>query len=157
MRDERVDPRAQDEQRFPGLDRQAIANDGKGWQVPESAKRKVIEKNAEVLFERNVIWDDQGNEIVLPPDRAAIEKTSRVLLAADQTQYERDHPAEAGKAKGGGVQVGVGVKVVNWDALYARPNVVDPLEAALKTLPQSCPQAPEQNANGAVPPTEPSE
>lgn len=114
VRDEVVDPRSQDEQRFPGLDRLAIRNDGNGWAVPESVRRKVIEKNAEVLFERRVIYKD-GLEIELPPDRKTIIEASKVLLTADQRQYERDNPEEAGKAKGGGdhtVQ-----HQFDWDAL----------------------------------------
>ena len=99
LRAERVDPASQDEQRFPGLDREAIRNDGNGWMVPEHIKRKVVEKNAEVLYERRTTFID-GKEIELPPDRDQINKASRVLQAADQMQHERDHPEEAGKAKG---------------------------------------------------------
>lgn len=131
VRDERVNPSTQDEQRFPGLDRAAIMGDGKGWAVNDAIKRKIIEKNAEVLYERKVFFDKDGNERELPPDRAAIEKASRVLLQADQTQFERDDPERAGKAKGA---VNVGVAVLNWDDLTKRPVTVDPLQQALNLL-----------------------
>lgn len=115
VRSEVVNPYSQDEQRFPGLDRLAVLNDGKGWNVPESVRRKVIEKNAEVLYERRVIYHE-GQEIELPPDRKAINEASKILLTADQRQYERDNPEEAGKAKGSSNQV----NVFDWDALAER-------------------------------------
>lgn len=114
VRSEVVDPASQDEQRFPGLDRLAIREDGEGWSVPESVKRKVIESNAEVLYERRTVLktvevDGQKVEVEveLPPDREAIDKASRILLQADSKQHERDHPEQAGK--GAQVNVAVGV------------------------------------------------
>ena len=101
LKPERVDPALQDEQRFPGLDRLAIRNDGQGWAVNEHVKRKVVEKAAEVLFQRRTYFKD-GLEIELPPDRTAEAQASRTLLAADEKQYEREQPEAAGKAKGGG-------------------------------------------------------
>lgn len=116
LKSERVDPSTQDEQRFPGLDRLAIAADGKGWSVPEHVKRKVVEVNAEVLFEKRVVYNDRGEAVEVPPNRFEQQRASKVLLLADQKQYERDNPEEAGKARGGAqvnqqtnVVVGMGV------------------------------------------------
>ena len=107
LRAERVDPTSQGEQRFPGLDREAIRN-GQGWGTNEHIKRKVIEKAAEVMFEKRMGFktvEVDGRkveiEIELPPDRAAEAQAAKTLLLADKMQYERDHPEEAGKAKGG--------------------------------------------------------
>ena len=110
LRSEVVDPTTQDAQRFPGLERQAILADGTGgWSVPEHVKRKVIEQNAEVLFERRVVLKtvvgsdgkEHTVEVPLPPDRAAQQRASNILLLADQRQHERDNPEQAGRARGG--------------------------------------------------------
>jgi hypothetical protein len=114
VRREAVDPRAQDEQRFPGLDRMAIRNDGRGWQVPEPVKRRVIEKAAEVLYERRTYFDVDGNEKELPPDRAAEAQASKTLMTADKFQHEVEHPEARS-----GVEVNVGVQVNNVSAEIA--------------------------------------
>lgn len=100
VRDEVVPPHLQDEQRFPGLDRVAIRNDGKGWSVPEHVKRKVIETAAEVVFERKTYFNSDGVEVEVPADRYAQAQASRTLLTADEKQWEREKPEEAGKARG---------------------------------------------------------
>lgn len=127
VRDERVDPATQDEQRFPGLDRLAVRNDGKGgWYVPEHTKRKVIEFLAEVLFERKTFIDTDGIERELPPDRFAQVQASKTLLIADKRQWERDNPTEAGKARGA---IQVPLAIVNvFDAMAAMPAVEDAVE-----------------------------
>lgn len=95
-----VNPATQDEQRFPGLDRMAI-REGDGWGVPEHVKRRVVEKSAEVLFEKRFIYDAAGNQIELPPNRKAEQEAAKTLLTADQQQFKRDEPERAGKAEGG--------------------------------------------------------
>ena len=118
---ERVDPLLQDEQRFPGLDRLAIRSDGAGWQVPEPIKRKVIEKAAEVLFERRTTFDKDGNEIEAAPDRAAEAQASRTLLAADERQWDRDHP----RSKDGDGERGPFVLNINVETVAKGPRLIE--------------------------------
>lgn len=131
VRDERVDPLSQDEQKFPGLDRLAIRNDGKGWSVPEHIKRKVIETSAEVLFEKRTVTSPvTGETIEVPPDRFVQMQAAKTLMQADKQQWERDNPEEAGKAAGGG---DTNVQVVELSELLKRakeqrevkPEVID--------------------------------
>ena len=98
VRDERVDPRSQEEQRTDSLDRQAIL---KGWAVSEEGKRKVIERLLEPFYEEPVTMEDKdGNPVVIPPDRQLLKENAKVLVIADKNQWERDHPKEAGQARG---------------------------------------------------------
>lgn len=117
VRSERVDPATQDEQRFPGLDRAAIRGEGKGWEVPDHVKKKVIEVNAEALFEKRVMVDPITKIEVEVPNRKAQMEASKVLLLADEMQYKRDEPERAGKAAGG-VTVNNQVAVFNASELY---------------------------------------
>lgn len=98
VRPEQVNPDSQGSQSLPALDRVAIT---KGWEVPEHVKTKVIERLAEPFFEegRQVLTKD-GQAITLPPDRNLLKENAKVLVLADQRQYERDNPEAAGKAKG---------------------------------------------------------
>ncbi len=112
LKSERVNPLIQDEQRFPGLDRQAIRNDGHGWSVPEHVKRKVIEKTAEVLFAApEVVIEDDGSETEVPPDAQLQMQAAKTLMMADKQQWERDAPEEAGMAAGAN-QVVSGVEML---------------------------------------------
>ena len=129
VRDERVDPASQDEQRFPGLDRLAIRNSD-GWGVNDHVKRRVIEVSAEVLFEKKTYIDKEGNEREAPPDRFAQAQAAKTLLAADKFQHEKDHP----KDDGNNINISNQVAVVNWDAMTARPVTRDRLALALAAL-----------------------
>ena len=131
LKSERVDPSSQDEQKFPGLDRMAIRNDGKGWSVPEHIKRKVIETSAEVLFEKRTVTSPvTGETVEIPPDRFVQMQAAKTLMQADKQQWERDNPEEAGKAAGGG---DTNVQVVELSELLKRakeqrevkPDVID--------------------------------
>lgn len=118
VRDERVDPRAQSEQKIPSLDRQAVV---KGWSVPEETKRMVVERLAEPFFEVD------PDKI----DRYLLKENAKVLVLADQRQYERDNPEEAGKAKG---STNVNVALVDPMILYQaalREVMVDEVEDRL--------------------------
>ena len=144
VRAERVDPLSQDAQRFPGLDRAAILNEGRGWSTPEHVKRKAVEQAAEVLFEKKTVFKTVVNpdgttttvEVVLPPDRNEQLAAIKVLLLGDQKQHERDNPVDggAGSKAGSGVtvnvnntnQLGVGVAVGVLDRLRARVLPGDP-------------------------------
>ena len=144
VREERVDPSSQDSQRFPGLDRLAILNEGRGWSTPEHVKRKAVEQAAEVLFEKKTVFKTVVNpdgttttvEVVLPPDRNEQLAAIKVLLLGDQKQYERDNPVESGE-KGGSSEVTVNVNNTNQvavgvgvlDRLRARVLPGDPGEA----------------------------
>lgn len=102
LKPEKVDPATQEAQSLPALDRQAIRED---WSVPGHVKHKVIERLAEPFFEEGrVVLDKSGNQITLPPDRQLLKENAKVLLLADQRQYERDNPEAAGKAKGASQQ-----------------------------------------------------
>ena len=99
---ERVDPRLQSEQRFPDLDRLAIRG-GHGFDVTEPVRRKIIEVNAEMLYEKRIEFIDgpDGDKIAIEvPNRKLQLEASKNLLAADEMQYKRDEPARAGQAAG---------------------------------------------------------
>lgn len=100
LRPEKVDPSSQDEQRFPGLDRMAIRN-AEGWGITDQVKRKIVEVNAEVLYERRTYYDREGREVEAPPDRQAQVQASRVLMLADERDWERKQPEQAAKSEGG--------------------------------------------------------
>jgi hypothetical protein len=111
---ERVDPATQQVEDTSALDRRAI---NQGWRVPDPVKTKVIERLAEPFFSDRIIINGKGEEVRVPHDPKLLTENARVLLKADQHQYERDHPDLAGKAKGGGnqqlnVNVGAGGNAV---------------------------------------------
>jgi len=123
IRDERVSPSSQSEQRLDVLDRRAVKEE---WAVPAEAKPKVIARLLEPFYEEpKVVTDRDGREVVIPPDRYLMKENAKVLLLADRMQYERDHPELAAKAKGGGTVVNTRVNVVGaefWDAMRDRLN-----------------------------------
>lgn len=130
VRDERVDPATQDEQRFPGLDRLAI-REGKGWGVNEHIKRKVIETSAEVLFEKKTYFDTEGNEKECPPDRAAQAQAARTLLAAEKMEMELAHADD----KPPGINIDNTVNVVTWDSMAQPPKLQqDPVEKRIEAI-----------------------
>jgi hypothetical protein len=85
VRNERVDPALQQEQPLPELIAQAVRH---GWAVPEECKPGLV---------------DELQAIVDNPEMPAKVKVAafNALRLADKDQYERDHPEEAGKARGG--------------------------------------------------------
>src|SRR5215217_523553 len=70
---------------LPHLVRAAIKNN---WATPDSAKPAIVASLLEPFSNPDA-------------DRALLVKCARVLMLLDQTQYERDHAEEVGKAKGG--------------------------------------------------------
>jgi hypothetical protein len=89
---------SQSEQSIPSIDRQAIT---KGWEVPEHAKQKVIQRLLEPFFQepkKEVLPD--GTVVEVPPDRHLLKENAKVLVVADQRQWERDYPKLAGQSKG---------------------------------------------------------
>jgi hypothetical protein len=79
---------------LPHLVRAAIKNN---WPIPDSNKPGIVDSLLEPFYDPDA-------------DPALIVKCARVLLQADQTQYERDRAEEAGKAKGGGSATAVSVQ-----------------------------------------------
>lgn len=93
---EQVDPATQKEQPLPGLIGTAIR---RGWAVPEEKKPQLVDELVGVMEDPEVS----------PMTKV---KAYNALVSGDKTQYERDYPEEAAKAKGSNqVNVGVGVKV----------------------------------------------
>lgn len=114
---ERVDPRTQNEQQLPQLVKQALKNN---WSVPDEAKPRIVGALLEPFFANDVVMDSEGNQIKVPPDRNLLKENAKVLGQLDQRQYERDHPEEAGKAKGGvKVETTVAVGVTYQEAYKA--------------------------------------
>ncbi len=126
VRPEAVNPASQGEQSLLGIDRAAVRN---GWAVPEEKKPMVVDRLLEVfeMGPQKMVTRD-GIEIEVPPDYNLMKENAKVLILADKTQFDRDHPEDAGKARGGGNTTTV--NVVTWDALLqglagVRPDEVD--------------------------------
>lgn len=118
LKDERVPPSVQGEQKIPGLDRDAVR---KGWEVPEEVKVKVIERLSEPFFEANrVVVTREGKEVVVPPDRNLLKENAKVLVLADQRQWERDNPRESGLSKGASQTTHVNVLMADLAELFRR-------------------------------------
>lgn len=146
VRDERVDPRLQDEQRFPGLDRLAIRG-GLGWSVPDALKRKVIEKAGEMVTELVIDFVDMGdgNKVAVErPNRKAQIEGAKLLMDADEAQYKRDKPQEAGIAAGA-------PQMMDWSPMLApaEVTVVDPVKEELMRVERmiATPQQPSENGH----------
>jgi hypothetical protein len=95
---------------LPDLVRKAIKDN---WATPDSAKAKII---AELLAP----FYAEGT------DPELLVRLARTLLLADRTQWERDHPEEAGKARGGTV-------VNNVNAVQVG-NVFDDIERDIRII-----------------------
>lgn len=79
---------------LPHLVRAAIKNN---WPTPDCNKPGIVDSLCAPFYSRDA-------------DPALLVKCFRVLFLLDQTQYERDHAEEAGKAKGGGSATAVSVQ-----------------------------------------------
>ena len=108
---ERVNPLSQSGVTFPALIETAIRN---GWAVPEDKKPQLIDE----LIEVATIPTDSENPKMLIAKVQAVNALHR----ADQMQYERDHPEQAAKAKGG-AKVAVQINNENTNTI-----VIDPEE-----------------------------
>lgn len=98
-RNEVVDPRLQGCQQLPELIRQALKE---CWAVPDSAKPGIIGALLEPFFSNDIVLDKDGNQVRVAPSRTLLIELARTLKMLDQTQFERDHPELAAKARGGG-------------------------------------------------------
>lgn len=98
VHEERVSPSAQSEDSSitAALVAQAIRN---GWEVPKASREQFV---------------DELTKVINNPDETAKAKIAafNALRLADKDQWERDHPAEAGRAKGGGGSSGPSVNVI---------------------------------------------
>ena len=99
---ERVDPRTQGCQQLPILVREALKE---SWATPDQAKPGIVGALLEPFFAQDVVLDKDGNQIRLPPNRAMLIELAKMLRMLDQTQFERDHPEQAAKAKGGSTSI----------------------------------------------------
>lgn len=98
VRDERVDPRLQGCQQLPDIVRQSLREN---WSTPDAAKPGIIGALLEPFFANDIVLDKDGNQIRVPPNRLMLIELAKTLIQLDHKQWERDHPEEAGKAKGG--------------------------------------------------------
>lgn len=81
---------------LPDVIRQALRE---SWATPDAAKPAIIASLLEPFFEEREKDPVTGKPV--PPSRSQLMELAKVLKLLDQTQWERDHPEEAGKAKGG--------------------------------------------------------
>lgn len=93
-----VDPSSQSEQPLPVLIGTAIR---RGWATPEEKKPRLVD------------------EMIKMVECQEVGEVQRVmaynaLVKGDQLQWERDHPSEAGKTKGGSA---VNVNVIDWQRM----------------------------------------
>lgn len=93
---EKVASETQGEQDTTNIDRKAVKQ---GWAVPEEKKALVVMRLLEPFEKSGKTVTKEGVEIDTT-DHNLLAKNARTLLIADQRQYERDHPNEAGIAKG---------------------------------------------------------
>lgn len=110
VRREDVDPSSQGEQPLPGLIGRAVR---RGWAVPDEKKPALV---------------DELCGIVQDPEMDAVPKVMayNALTKAEQLQWERDHPDEAGRSKGG---VKVGVQVNNNPVSAEIAQIIQAVEA----------------------------
>lgn len=94
---ERVDPARQVGAALPSLVREALRE---CWSTPDNAKPAIIAALLEPFFVDDVVVDENGKQVHVKPSRKLLMELAKTLRTLDQTQWERDHPAEAGKAKG---------------------------------------------------------
>lgn len=84
---------------LPELVRQAIRE---SWATPDAAKAAIVANLLEPFFAEREVGPDGK---LVPPNRQQMIELAKTLRLLDQTQFERDHPEEAGKAKGGNISL----------------------------------------------------
>jgi len=114
VRDERVDPRTQGCQQLPARVREALRQN---WSTPDEAKPGVVGALLEPFFAQDTFLDKDGNQVKVPPNRGLLIELAKTLRMLDQTQFERDHPEQAAKAKGGTTSVSVQTNLTAIDLL----------------------------------------
>jgi hypothetical protein len=97
LKPEAVDPSCQSRAALPSLVRQGLKE---GWGTPDSAKPDIVAALLEPFYQDDVVLDENGQQVIVKPPRKLLLQLANALRVLDQTQWERDHPVEAGKAKG---------------------------------------------------------
>jgi len=140
-RSEVVDPATQGEQSLPGITARAIEGARTGrWNVPPDMVPRCV--------------DEMVSTVITSENEAVKVMAFNALTKAEQMQWERDYPELAGKAKGGGVNVGVGVQVqqgvVGWDAVTGAAPIDDPVEKAMQEVKAGAVQNGKAGSNGCI-------
>lgn len=108
---------------LPELVRQAIREN---WATPDCAKGAIVANLLEPFFAERQL-DAQGRP--LPMDPRVATELAKTLRLLDQTQFERDHPEEAGAAKGGGVNISLANTLQATEAMRESLGDVDDIMA----------------------------
>ena len=98
VKDERVNSVGQFDPALPQLVREALKD---GWTVPDAAKPHIVAALLEPFFKDDIVFDEEGKPHLVKPPKKLLNELAKTLKMLDQTQFERDHPEQAAKAKGG--------------------------------------------------------
>lgn len=96
VRDERshsVDPL----EGLPAMVRQALKEK---WATPDQAKPAILAALLRPFFNEVPLVTSDGELVHVPASPKLLNELARTILALDQTQWERDNPAQAGQARG---------------------------------------------------------
>lgn len=130
LKPERVDPATQAESPLPAVVREALRG---SWATPDSAKPAIISALLEPFYRDDVVMDEHGNEVHVKPSRKLLNELAKTLRMLDQTQWERDNPEQAGKAKGAGAAVSVSMQT-NIAAIQLLNKMLDDPNSAIADL-----------------------
>lgn len=125
---ERRNPATEFDPALPDVVRQALKE---GWAVPDSAKPHIVAALLEPFFKDEVVFDEDGKAHHVKPSKKLLNELAKTLRTLDQTQFERDHPEEAAKAKGGGHTTNVNVLQQNMDMAAMIKEMVERGQAGL--------------------------
>lgn len=98
LKSEKVDPSMQEDTPLWELVQQAIKEE---WAVPDKAKPGILKALLAPFFNDDTVLDKDGNVVHVTPSAKKLIACANTLRMLDQMQWERDHPKEAGMAKGG--------------------------------------------------------
>lgn len=100
VRSEQVNPNTQREPALPDIVRTSLKE---GWATPDSAKPRIVASLLEAFYNDELVIDESGKIHYVKPSRKLLNELAKTLLILDKTQFERDNPELAAKAKGGTV------------------------------------------------------
>ncbi len=128
LKSEVVNPLTQSNAPLPHLVSQAIRN---GWAVPENKKPDLVDELIKIL-------DDPEQ-----PTKVKVAAFNALRLG-DQQQWERDHPQEAAKIKGGNNTTKV--NVINNTSVQVGEvfSDIESIESSIRTILEEKPQPPQQ-------------
>lgn len=99
IRPEQVNPTSQREPALPDIVRRALKE---GWATPNSAKPAIVAALLEPFYNDELVVDGLTGKVhFVRPSPKLLNELAKTLRMLDQTQYERDFPEQAAKAKGG--------------------------------------------------------